>query len=89
MIGAIMSRKEILSQADAVLPVSNNQQYQQAIVFLSHSNDILQFEDDFNLSALVTRLHQSIDLYLAKLPEALEFERLCYEHEQNITDQAA
>jgi len=82
-MGTLMDRKTIEPKVNEVLPISDHQHYKRAIKLLNKSNEILTFEDDPELARLVDQLHDSIDLYLSTLPEAVEFEKMCYLLAQN------
>ena len=85
MIGHIINREQIVNQVNKILPILDSQHYKQAIKLLCHSNEILQYEDDYTLYLLVARLHISIDEYLSNLPQIVEFENMCKNYGQTIT----
>ncbi|MCJ8312622.1 MAG: hypothetical protein HRU38_10100 [Saccharospirillaceae bacterium] len=85
MIGHIIKREQIVNQVNEILPILDNQNYTQAIKLLCHSNEILQYEDDYVLYSLVARLHIAIDEYLSNLPQVVEFENMCKDYGQTIT----
>jgi len=89
MVGDLVSRKELLSRIESVLPVGTNEQYHQALLLITQSRDILELKDSPMLVEAICDLHDYVDSYISNLPQAIELEKMCEHYEQSMHSNVA